>query len=539
MAEKSDSASQMPINCEAISIVSGKGGTGKTFIAVCLAYSLQNAGHRVCLIDTDFATQGLSLFLLGKGAERGVSSLKETQSLYHMTQAWNRSKGKLPEPKSADRSYDHGMEYQIILSNKQFYDRRLSMGINEEAEKARAILKESMGETSDEFRKNFRILMRLLVQKLSESGQFDYIVIDTRGGFGELSLIPVVYSNSFLIVTEPDFTSFHQLAKLLSNIDLMAMDEKTNPFIRGVIINKSIDGKEEKFRALLDTQFGIEFGLSWPIPLDQNAILPYKKQLIPFKEHPESLFSYVTLKAFTEIFDIVTVEWKKERKKTWHELLRRVEKEYQDNQLKADQEKNKLIEFQKEFERKMAEAEKEKEKLNDKIKSLEHQLSEEKNKQESQLNETKSLKNQIKSTEVKGFKKSLWQRSLLVVMGVLIIILTIFFFLSQILNKGVSNKQKGEIPTQMIPTEAQSKEQVSERYFLLFSIDSKPAEARVLIDKRLIGKTPLKQRLELSEGVHLLEIKLDGFETLGETLTISEFQKEIIKNFVLKPIYKK
>ena len=75
----------------------------------------------------------------------------------------------------------------------------------------------------------------------------------------------------------------------------MSIQEKRTPYIRGVIVNKAIDNKEEKFRSLLDAQFGIELGLSWPIPLDPGAIKVYKDQLIPYKVAPDLPFCSSTL----------------------------------------------------------------------------------------------------------------------------------------------------------------------------------------------------------------------------------------------------
>src|SRR5262245_29159123 len=51
---------------QVFAFVSAKGGTGKTIMAVSTAYYLQRAGKKVALIDTDFSTRGLSLYILGR-----------------------------------------------------------------------------------------------------------------------------------------------------------------------------------------------------------------------------------------------------------------------------------------------------------------------------------------------------------------------------------------------------------------------------------------------------------------------------------------
>lgn len=62
---------------EIISVASGKGGTGKTSILTSLGYAFQVSIHRVLFLDTDTATDGLSLFLLGPRGWEAVSGLDE------------------------------------------------------------------------------------------------------------------------------------------------------------------------------------------------------------------------------------------------------------------------------------------------------------------------------------------------------------------------------------------------------------------------------------------------------------------------------
>ena len=59
-----------------ISLVSGKGGVGKTVIVANLGLELAQRGYRVLLIDMDFFTHGLT-FYLTKGKERFGSSVDQ------------------------------------------------------------------------------------------------------------------------------------------------------------------------------------------------------------------------------------------------------------------------------------------------------------------------------------------------------------------------------------------------------------------------------------------------------------------------------
>ena len=318
---------QPKARCEVITVVSGKGGTGKTLLIASMAYALIRAGQRTCLIDTDLGTQGLSLFTLGQAASRGVSrGLEEQSSLYHLVENYSKSEPMTPIPFRADRGDDHGISYDIIVSNFKFYDRRLALG-GKDRNEASELLRESMSESTDKFRESYRKVIAELLHALSTSEKYDYILVDTRGGFSELSLVPAVFADSIIVVTEPDPTSFHQLAKLLTNIDLMAQDEDRTPYIRGLLVNKCVDGEELPFRLALESQFGIEIGQTWPLPLDEAAIKSYKSRQIPFIDIAKgSDFSSKTITTFTDIFDLVTVDWGSQSKEKWRELANGIKK---------------------------------------------------------------------------------------------------------------------------------------------------------------------------------------------------------------------
>lgn len=397
---------QPKARCEVITVVSGKGGTGKTLLIASMAYALIRAGQRTCLIDTDLGTQGLSLFTLGQAASRGVSrGLEEQSSLYHLVENYSKSEPMTPIPFRADRGDDHGISYDIIVSNFKFYDRRLALG-GKDRNEASELLRESMSESTDKFRESYRKVIAELLHALSTSEKYDYILVDTRGGFSELSLVPAVFADSIIVVTEPDPTSFHQLAKLLTNIDLMAQDEGRTPYIRGLLVNKCVDGEELPFRLALESQFGIEIGQTWPLPLDEAAIKSYKSRQIPFIDIAKgSDFSSKTITTFTDIFDLVTVDWGSQSKAKWRELANDIKKARE--QLIAEQ-RQKEEDTIREIETLQANATQTKEALRtsqseigfleEKSRALDGKLDEQKNENEMLIKESKSLNAEIKES---------------------------------------------------------------------------------------------------------------------------------------------
>lgn len=412
MVKKADHNSGNPetvrssTSCEFIAIVSGKGGTGKTFIASSMAYALIRAGQRTCLIDTDLGTQGLSLFILGDTATRGLSrGIDVRNSLYQAVAQNNDGQFNVPVPFVADRGADHGISYDLIISNSQFYDRRLALG-GVDKKDAKELLKESMSESNDVFRRNFKSVISTLFTKLSQSGKYDYVLVDTQGGFGELSLLPAVFSDSIIVIAESDPTSFHQMAKLLTNVDLMAQQEQRQPYIRGVIVNKSVDGEDMQYRLALESQFGVEIGQTWPLPLDSDAILSYKSRQVPFLGTAKgSKFSAAATKCFTEIFDIVTADWGAESKRKWRLLVDDVAQERakvisvtRESEEKVEQELSSARENAERAQHGLRNSQEKLADLESIVKSVKRDFSEVKGKNETLASENKVLQEEIKNS---------------------------------------------------------------------------------------------------------------------------------------------
>ena len=62
-----------------VSVASGKGGVGKTSIAINVALSLAKMGHRTCLLDTDFGVANAHI-LLGIDPKQNMSDMLHNQA---------------------------------------------------------------------------------------------------------------------------------------------------------------------------------------------------------------------------------------------------------------------------------------------------------------------------------------------------------------------------------------------------------------------------------------------------------------------------
>src|SRR5829696_9545438 len=118
---------------EIIAFSSGKGGTGKTLIVTCLGYALTKIGLRVLMIDSDIATDGLSLYLLGPAGVDKVKEIPPNSTLTGILRQYKEQGDVQFIPWKINRSLpsDHGVIYDAIISGKQIYGDRFDSSRNE------------------------------------------------------------------------------------------------------------------------------------------------------------------------------------------------------------------------------------------------------------------------------------------------------------------------------------------------------------------------------------------------------------------------
>jgi MinD-like ATPase involved in chromosome partitioning or flagellar assembly len=318
MAAPNPDSSKKPT--EIIAICSGKGGTGKTVIAACLGYALASTGHSTLYIDTDTATDGLSLFLLGpEGASQQdhISSENTFETIIGDAP----KDGEVPFstfPINRSQSSDHGVVHEAIISGKALYG---DLADSEDDELQFRISRSA-----------FRSVVQRLFEQLRESGEYDYVIVDTRGGFSFETTEVCSLADSFIVVTEPQYTSFYQDRNLVGRISVASERNETRPLLRGFIVNKSTDPRdwsgeleldrvESDFRVTLTREFPVRFQETHPVPLDIDAQIAYKSQKIPLRDAPDSYFSFALLTAFRQLLTVVTAEWSDEQAEKWNELV--------------------------------------------------------------------------------------------------------------------------------------------------------------------------------------------------------------------------
>jgi len=290
----------------------------------CFGYALVRGGQKVLMIDGDPATDGLSLFLLGpKGKDYVVRSFFPINTFVGILHDFQKTSNVSFEPHTIHRRAedDHGVSYDAIISGKGLY--------GDEAELTAQLAVPDLDQAT------FRAGVKMLFDALRASGEYSYVLVDTRGGFAFESTDVCALADSFIVVTEPDVTSFYQDRNLVSRINRAAAEMQSPSVLRAMVINKGVDVIDRKDRPYLDNievsfrneltkEFNIPFHTTHGVPVDIDALLAYKTQKIPYIYAPGSLFSFATLSAFSDILEIVTSRWSTEQVDKWNELVNKV-----------------------------------------------------------------------------------------------------------------------------------------------------------------------------------------------------------------------
>jgi cellulose biosynthesis protein BcsQ len=268
--------------------VSAKGGSGKTILAATTASLLMKADQRVVAIDTDFSTRGLSLYLLDTLTSARDPGLHPenclADALLHGVPAERVTPLIVPQRKG---------EFNIILPNSDFRrggapeDQLLRLG----------------GDQADglDFERRYFELLRAVCDRLRRT--YDYIVIDTRGGYDYSSKVPAVLADGYVIVIEADPISVQQVLGLKTRIDQFAEEREIRSNHQGFIVNKALFAPKEGKgfgEALAGLYGGQIFGI---VPADRNAISAYQTRDLPYQKHASSDFAYYGLLAIEQYID--------------------------------------------------------------------------------------------------------------------------------------------------------------------------------------------------------------------------------------------
>jgi len=301
------------------------------------------------MIDGDPATDGLSLFLLGEKGVENVRTFSAPNTFVGILHEFQKTSSLSFVPHVIHRRAegDHGVSYDAIISGKGLYGDE-------------ALLTNQLA-VPDLDQSTFRAGVKSLFDALRASREYSYILIDTRGGFAFESTDVCALADSFIVVTEPDFTSFYQDRNLVARINRAAAEMQSPAVLRAMIVNKGtdvlhredkpyVDNIEVSFRNELTKEFKFGFHDTHGVPVDIEALLAYKIQRIPYISAPGSLFSFATLSAFSDILQIVTSRWSIEQVDKWNDLVNKVTAAVKEKSIKEQQQEEERLKRERELE---------------------------------------------------------------------------------------------------------------------------------------------------------------------------------------------
>ena len=235
-----------PNNARVITVTSGKGGVGKSNVAINLAVQFRTAGKRVLIFDADFGLANIEVMF-----------------------------GAIPKHSLADLIYQGASIRDVITWGP--------MGIGFISGGSGLA---GMGNLS-------RDHLDYLIRNLSELDTMaDVIIIDTAAGISEAVLEFLVASREIILVTTPEPTSITDSYSLLKALNLHAKFNKDETKVK-VITNKvetTEEGKQlySKLSAVVNRYLKLNMEFLGVIPYDNSLVKAVMQQSPVLISNPQA-----------------------------------------------------------------------------------------------------------------------------------------------------------------------------------------------------------------------------------------------------------
>jgi len=204
-----------------IALGSGKGGVGKTTLALNIGYAMASLNKKVLVVDTDVSLPNLDLYT---GLEKPIITLLEVLN-------------GTADVKSAINTIQMGLDVLPCGSSLQALQ---------------DINIDKLGDVISELK----------------TGDYDFVILDIPAGLSKFSILPLMHSDEILLVVNPDPASISDAQKVKAVAGLAGIK------IAGVIVNK--------YKKNIYGDVGVKLGLPiiGTVPED-NAVIKARDERKP------------------------------------------------------------------------------------------------------------------------------------------------------------------------------------------------------------------------------------------------------------------
>jgi cellulose biosynthesis protein BcsQ len=241
------------VTTKVICFASAKGGSGKTFLTATLGTFLSKLDKKVLLIDTDAATNGLTLFYLPRIVRRTRTRGRTPLGLFETgASGWSNT----PEP------IEVGENVWLYPATFSFIDTEAALTPAEFEDRLRAAV---------DFGRR----------------EFDFVIIDAQAGadaYARAPLSPVI-SDTVVIVTEYDPSSVAGIERLKALFPQELRYERT-----WILLNKMLPEFVKSFR----DYFAIARYLA-PIPWEAEVVMAYARRTLALNTYTGNIHTHTII----------------------------------------------------------------------------------------------------------------------------------------------------------------------------------------------------------------------------------------------------